>query len=47
MTKIVPPVEESFGPDKNELEFFMLRDLALERRTGNFTESLRDIYKWI
>ena len=44
MTKIVPPVEESFGPDKNELEFFMLRDLALERRTGNFTESLRDIY---
>ena len=22
MTKIVPPDEESFGPDKNELDFF-------------------------
>ena len=46
MTKIVPPDEESFGP-KNESDFFMLQDLALEVRTGNFRESLRDIYKWI
>ena len=47
MTKIVPPDEENFGLKKMNRIFVLLQNLALEVRTGNFRESLRDIYKWI